>query len=126
MLTALEKNVESFPHPTFPPIVGQPSYVTIVKLKLKHNTNVSSIYSHGGDGRLVLLYLTVRMAVYNTQSTTPFASPVNPGQKPTIPSNPTGLHISEARRQHKEKFDEFQAYQQTDRALKRIPIVAVK
>ena len=105
MPTALEKNVELFPHPTIPPIVGQPSYETISKLQLNLNTDAASIYSHRGDGRLGTFYLTVKPELYNIKSATPFVSPVNPGQNPTIPANSMGPQISESKRQHKEKFD---------------------
>ena len=52
--------------------------------------------------------------------------PVNPVQNPTIPANSAGAQIAESGRQNKEKFDEFQIYQQTDRALKTIQIAAVE
>ena len=64
MLAALEKNVESFTHPTVPPIFGQPSYEKISEIQLKINTDAASIYSHKGDGRLGLLYLRLKLAVY--------------------------------------------------------------
>ena len=125
MPSALEKIVESFPHPTVSPIVGQPSFETITELQLKLNTNAASIYSHRGNGRLVLLFLTVKLAVYKTQSTVTFDPPTNPGQNPTIPTGSTGLQIADIRRQHKDQFDEFQTYQQTDRTLKTILITSI-
>ena len=63
MPSALEKIVNAFPHPTVSPIVGQPSYKTIAELQLKLNTNAASIYSHCRNGRLGLLFLTVKPAV---------------------------------------------------------------
>ena len=114
MPPALEKIVESFPYPTVPPIVGQPSYETIAELQLKLNTNAASIHSHRGNGRLGLLFLTVKPAVYNTQSTVVFNPPTNPGQNPTILNNSTGPQMADTRRRHKEEFYKFQTYQQTD------------
>ena len=125
MPLALEKIVESFPHPTVTPIVGQPSYETIAELQLKLNTNAASIYSHRGNGRLGLLFLTVKPAVYNTQSTVVFYPPTNPGKKPTTPTGSTGLQIADIRRRHKDQFDEFQTYQQTDQTLKMILIASI-
>ena len=90
--------MESFPHPTALPIIGHPSYETISKLNLKVKTDATSIYSHRGDRRLDILYLTVKPAVYNIQSTTLFGPPVNPGQNPTIPDNSMGPQIAEFRR----------------------------
>ena len=123
--SALDKVVEFFPHPTVQPIVGQPSYETIAELQLKLNTNAASVYSNRGYGKLGLLYLTVKPAVYNTQSSTQFIPPVNPGSNPNTPANSTGAQISEARRNHQEEKDEFNQYLQTDRALKTILIGAI-
>ena len=125
MTSALEKIVESFPHPTVTPIVGHPSYETITELKLKLNTNAASIYSHRGNIRLGLLFLTVKPAVYNTQSTETFDPLTNPGQNTTIPTVPTGLQIADIRRWQKDQFDEFQTYQQTDQTLKTILIASI-
>ena len=125
MPLALEKIVESFPHATVIPIVGQPSYKTIAEVQLKLNTNAASIYSYRGNVRLGLLFLTVKPEVYNTQSTETFDPPTNPGQNPTIPTGSTGLQIADIRRRHKDQFDEFQIYQQTDRTLKTILIASI-
>ena len=125
MSSALDKVVESFPHPTVQPIVGQPSYKTIAELQLKLNTNAASVFSNRGNGKLGLLFLTVKPAVYDTQSTVTFTPPSNPGQNPSIPSGATGAQITEIRRTHKEKKDEFNQYLHTDRALKSILIGAV-
>ena len=125
MSSALDKVVELFPHPTVQPIVGQPSYESIAELELKLNTNAASVHSNRGDGKLGLLFLTVKPAVYNTQSMVPFNPPTNPGQNPTIAAGSTGPQISEIRRQHKELMEEFNQYLQTDRALKGILIAAV-
>ena len=82
MPMSLEKIVVYFSHPTVPPIVGQPSYKMISELKLKLNTDVASIYSHRGDGRLGLLYLTLKPEVYNTQSATQFGASSQPRSEP--------------------------------------------
>ena len=63
MPSELEKIVESLPHPTVSPSVGQLSYETIAEIQLKLNTNAAYIYSHRGNGRLGLLFLTVKPAI---------------------------------------------------------------
>lgn len=123
--TALDKVVELFPHPTVQPIVGQPSYETIAELQLKLNTNAASVHSNGGDGRLGLLYLTVKPSVYKTQSAVAFIPPPNPGTTPTIPAGGTAAQIADARRTHAEATRSFTQYHQTDRALKTILIGAI-
>ena len=124
MSSSLEKIVESFPHPTVTPIVGQPSYEMIAEIQLKLNTNAASIYSHCGNGRLGLFLLTVKPTVYNTQSTEMFDPPTKHGQNPTIPTSSTGLQIADIRRWHKDQFDECQKYQQMDRTPKMILIAS--
>ena len=105
MPLALEKIVESFPHSTVSPIVGQPSYETIAEIQLKLNTNAASVYSHRGNGRLGLLFFMVNPEVYNTESRVAFLPPTNPGRNPTIPDVSTGLQIADIRRRHKDQFD---------------------
>jgi hypothetical protein len=126
MSVTLDKVVEFFPHPTVQPIVGQPTYEAIAELELKLNTNAASVHSNRGDGKLGLLYLTVKPEVYNTQSTIRFIPPTNPGSEPYIPPGATGPAMTEIRRKHKEETSEFNQYLQTDRALKSILIAAVE
>ena len=125
MVASLDAIIEAFPHPTIQPIVGQPAYETIAELNLKLNANAASIHSNRGNGQLGLLFLTVKPAVYDTQSNTQFIAPANPGQSPVIPANSTGPQITELRRQHKEQKDEFMRYDQADKALKSQLIGAV-
>ena len=48
--TTAEKIIETFPHPTIIPIIGQPNYESIAEVHLKLNTNAASIHSHRGNG----------------------------------------------------------------------------
>ena len=121
MSSALDKIVKSFLHPTATPIVRQPSYEKITELQLKLNTNAASIYSHRGNGRLGLLFFMVKPAVYNTQATETIDPPTNPGQN----TGSTSLQIAYIRRRHKDQFDDFQTYQQTDQTLKTILIASI-
>ena len=85
MPSALYKVIDSFPHPTIQPIVGQPTYETLAEVHLKFNTNAASVHSHLGNGQLGLLFLTIYPAIYNTQSNIVFVPPANPGPYPVIP-----------------------------------------
>ena len=125
MPLALDKIVGSFPPTTVTAIIGQRYYERIAELQLKLTTNAESIYSHRGNSRLGLLFLTVKPAVYNTQSTEASNPPTNPSQNTTIPTGYTGLQIADIRRRHKDQFDEFQTYQQTDPTLKTILIASI-
>ena len=63
MTTSVEKIRDAFPFLSVEPIVGQPTYETIQLLHKKLNANAASIHSHLGNGKLGLLYLTVKPEV---------------------------------------------------------------
>ena len=100
MPSALKKVIDSFPHPTIQPIVGQPTYETLAEVHLKLNTNAASVHSHLGNGKLSLLFLTVAPAIYNTQSNIVFVPPADPGPSPVIPQGLTTAHIADIRPQY--------------------------
>jgi hypothetical protein len=125
MPSTLDRIIESFPHPTILPIVGQPTYETLAEVHLKLNTNAASVQSHLGNGILGLLYLTVSPAVYNTQSATAFIAPINPGPSPTIPPLSTGPQIADIRSQHDVKNALYKEYDATDKALKSLLLSTV-
>ena len=66
MTSAVDKVKDSFPFLSVEPIIGQPTYDSIRELNKKLNANAASVYSHLGNGKLGLLYLTVTPEVYNT------------------------------------------------------------
>ena len=125
MPTTPDKIVESFPHPTIMPIVGQPTYETLAEIHLKLNTNAASVHSNLGNGLLGLLFLPVSPAVYNTQSATPFIPPENPGPTADIPAHATGPQIAEIRRQAEAAATLYKEYDATDKALKSLLLSAV-
>ena len=88
MKSSVEKIRESFPFLHVDPIEGLPTYDSIKSLHKKLNANAASVYSHLGNGRLGLLYLTVTPEVYNTLSETPFNPPTNPGPVVAYPDIP--------------------------------------
>ena len=120
-----EKILESFPHPTIVPIIGQPTHETIDQAHLKLNANAASVHSHRGNGQLGLLYLTVQPDACNTLSDAPFDPPVNPGQHPFIPEGSAGPQAASMWQEHEDRFNEFLTYDQTDKALKSLLIAAV-
>ena len=125
MPSSLDKIIESSPHPTILPIVGQPNYETLADIYLKLNTNAASVHSHLGNGQLGLWYLTVLPDVYNTQSAIAFVPPSNMVPSPTIPDSITGQQISSIRVQHDLDTKFYREYDSTDKALKSFLIAAV-
>ena len=123
--SSTERIIENFPHPTITPIVGKPTFETISPVHLKLNTNAASIYSNRGNGQLGLIFLTLKPEVHDTISSVQFIPPTNPGPNPTIAPNSTGAQIAEIRRRHKESYDEWMRYDQTDKALKKLLLAAV-
>ena len=124
-MSTADKIIERFPHPTIPPIVGQPAFDTLQALKLLLSTNAASIVSHLGSGTLGLLWLTVSDLVYNTLSPTPFVPPPNPGPIPIIPANSTGVVVTSLTDTHNREAKLFHEYNNTDTALKQLLLGAV-
>ena len=87
-LTA-DKLIESFPHPTTPPVLGMPAHKTIAPVHLKLNANAASMHSNRGNGKIGHLILTLKPAVLNTLSTPQFVPPTNPGPNPIMPEKST-------------------------------------
>ena len=125
MQNSVEKIIQTFPHPTLSPILGQPAYASISALHLKLNTNAASVPSHLGNGQLGLLFLTVSPAVYNTQSAIEFVPPENPGQEVLIPENSTAAQITSIHRLHDIAAKHFAEYTATDKALKTLLLSAI-
>lgn len=118
MISAVDKVKVSFPFLSVEPIIGQPTYDSIRELNKKLNANAASVYSHLGNGKLGLLYLTVTPEVYNTLSDVPFEVPTNPGPTVEYPGNGTQFQILAAEKLHDEKRKLFNQYDACDRALK--------
>ena len=112
-----EKLIESFPHPTIQPVIGQPTYDAIAEVHLKLNANAASIFSNRGNGKLGHLFLTSPEAC-NTLSTVQFVPPPNPGLNPDIPEGATGHQIASLRRNHDNLLEEFNTYDQADKVNK--------
>jgi hypothetical protein len=118
MATAVESLISSFPHPTIPPIQGQPTYESITDVTRLLNTNAASIHSELGGGNHGHLILTISAAVYTTLSPTVFIAPANPGPNVIIPAGATAPQISAATRLHKENLRQWREYNNVDAALK--------
>ena len=73
----INKITAGFPHPTFDPSIGLPSYETIKDLHVQLNANAASIFSNLGDGHHGLLRLTVSDAQYNSVFRTTYESRTN-------------------------------------------------
>ena len=125
MPSALGKVIESFPHPTIQPIVGQPTHETLTEVHLKLNTNAASIHSHLGNGQLGILFLTIAPAIYNTQSNIVFVPPANPGPSLVIPQGLTAAQIADIRRQYNVDSALYTKYGITAKALKSLLIATV-
>jgi hypothetical protein len=82
-------DLEGFPHPTIPAVIGIPTYETISKVNLQLNTNAASVHSNLGNGAHELLALMINPAVFNTLSAVPFIIPANPDAQPIFPPGAT-------------------------------------
>jgi regulator of replication initiation timing len=118
-------DLEGFPHPTIPAVIGIPTYETISEVNLQLNANAASVHSNLGDGAHGLLALTINPAVFNTLSAVAFVVPVNPGAQPVIPAGATNHQINAIQNQHKENHRIWKEYLATDKALKQMLLAAV-
>ena len=103
-------------------IIGAPNYKTIAEVHLKLNSNAASVQSNLICGTLGLLQLIVSPAVYATLLSTDFISPLHPSADPTIPSIALVPQITNLRYTHDVTTAVFNEYNQTDKALRQIPI----
>ena len=129
MTTKATKIVESFPIQTFTKLstnIAPPTYATLRIAQTELNSNATSIGSHGGDGELGHLALTITPAAYIALSEggVPFVPPVNPGAVPIHAAGATGPQIAETNRQFKEDQATFRLYKEVDHALRNQLIAA--
>lgn len=118
MTPSSDKTLEAFPHTTIHLIIEQHNYESISEVRLKLNVNAESVQSHGSNGQLGLMFLTVNPEAHNTLSNAEFKPPANPGVNPNIPANSAAAQISSISRTHQQRSDEFFCYDQTDKAPK--------
>ena len=126
MATTVDSLLESFPHPTIPPIVGQPTYEAITEVTRLLNSNAASVHTDLGGGAHGHLILTVSNAVFATLSATAFVVPVNPGPTPTIPNGSSAPDTNAITRAHREDLRVWREYINVDAALKQQLIKAVE
>ena len=124
-MASTDKIIEGFPHPSIPPIVGQPCFDSLQGLKLLLSTNAASIISHLGNDVLGLLWLCVSDAVYNTLSLIPFVPSINLCPTPVIPQGSTQSQINAIIDTHKREAKLFHEFNNTDQALKQQLLCAV-
>merc|ERR1740124_477275 len=87
-MMSINKSVGSFPHPTIAPIIGKPTYETILPVHLFLSANAASVQLHLGNGRLGLFFLTVLPAVLKTLSQIQFVPPSILAPMQSIPQAP--------------------------------------
>jgi hypothetical protein len=118
---------KDFPHPELTPHAEvTPTHLTLKTLHCKLNANAAAIRSNHGGGQHGLLSLVVPPATYATfPNTVPFVAPANPGPEPVHPAGATGPAIAEINRSYLARLDEFNTYDSTDKALKKLLIKAI-
>jgi hypothetical protein len=97
-----------FPHPTLTPVVGYPTYATILQLQNETNENLFSVPSTLGGGINGHVGLGLSKTAYARGCSTPFDRPDAPGAF-IPPSDTNELVQQRAERKHKELVEDFQA-----------------
>ena len=117
---SIDSIVESFPHPTIPPIVGLPTYESInAALKLL-NANAASVPSSRGNAAFGHLALTIGPATYQTLAGVAWTNPANPGHVPEIAHGLTAAQIAALTSEFKENLYNYKLFANTDAALKKL------
>jgi hypothetical protein len=79
MKLSVDDYVQGFLNPTIPPIVGRPTFETLLELSRLLKQNAGGVPSNGGDGTKGLIRLVVSETSYANISTVDFDIPTNPG-----------------------------------------------
>merc|ERR1740124_146289 len=124
-MMSINKSVGSFPHPTIAPIIGKPTYETILPVHLFLSANAASVQLHLGNGRLGLFFLTVLPAVLKNPFPNPVCATLNPGPDAINTPGATGAQISTLSHSHIVASKLYKEYDATDKALKQLLIGAV-
>ena len=115
-----------FPHPTIPPIDGEPTYQSIKKLHDLLKSNAASVPTNLGGGLHGHLGLTLAPILYVAVTGVNFNRPAHPGAGPVMPNqNPTQAQILAATRQYNTDMKTFLECERTDQALKQQLLGAV-
>jgi hypothetical protein len=121
-----EALIESFPHPSLPKIIGQPTYLALSTMKKLIAANAASVPSREGGGAHGYLGMVLSAAVYATVSGTPFVNPNNPGATPIIPGGTTAAATGVLTRTHTEDLRNWKEYNNMQNALKKQVIDAIE
>ena len=79
MKLSVDDYVQGFLNPTIPPIVGRPTFATLLELSRLLKQNAGGVPSNDGDGTKGLIRLVVSETSYANISTVDFVIPTNPG-----------------------------------------------
>ena len=114
-----------FPHPTIPPIEGEPTYQTIKTMHDLLKSNAASVPTTLGGGAHGHLGLVLNAVLYTAVTGVAFNTPPHPGAGPTITPNATQAQILAATRQYNLDMKQYLECQRTDQALKQQVLGAV-
>ena len=81
----VETYIESFPHPTIPKQLGEPTRDKISTAHEMLSANASSVESTRGGGQHGLLFITQEPDTYHFLTGHVFMEPTNPGPTPATP-----------------------------------------
>jgi hypothetical protein len=116
----------TFPHPVLTPILGTPTYASLLTIHAEINANACSIKTHGGGGNLGHLALCIPSATYLAMpGTAAFQIPLHPGDDPVIAISSTAAQITEINRVYTNQMTAYQLYHTAENNLKQCLIAAV-
>lgn len=117
----------SFPHATLTSISGKPTFSSVQVLKKQLVANAVSVRSARGNGNLGHAVLVLGQAAYDNiaGAGNNWVDPPNPGPAPVIPPGSTQHQIIAIQAQWERDTKEWETFNATEAALKRLLIAAV-
>lgn len=115
-----------FPHPVLTPIIGEPTVLSIRKLRREIYTNAAACHSTRGGGVNGHLGLVLTELAYLVRAGQPYIVPVHPGAVPVHGVGATAAQITETNRQFAQSQADHRLHTTVLQELRKQIIAAVE
>jgi hypothetical protein len=115
-----------FPHPVLTTIIGEPTVLTIRKLRREIYANAAAVHSPRGGGNNGHLALVMAPTAYLARAAVLYDDPVHPGPSPTHADGSTAPQITEINRQFAQDQFDHRLHTTVSQELRKQIIAAVE
>ena len=113
----VETCMESFPHPTIPKQLGEPTRDKISTAHEMSSANASSVESTRGGSQHGLLFITQEPDTYHFLTGHVFMEPTNPGPNPVMVGGVRAPQAEAIKEAHKENLRAYKEHRTASQAL---------